>query len=193
MTKERPKVNSAGQKELDKAQEQFETFDQNVKQLTLDRMNAAPKKEVEGAKISQREIEKSKEVYLKPNRSIGAKETFDEKYREDWNYAKEYVQFIAYNKEVRGESIECWTRPFRGVPAEFWQVPVNKPVWGPRYLAEQIKSCCYHKMAMDKTITTGSDGHGQYFGSMVVDETIQRLDAQPVAAKKSIFMGANNF
>jgi len=59
------------------------------------------------------------------------------------NFQKEYVQFIAENKEIIGETIEIWTRPFGGMPAEFWKVPVNKPVWGPRYLAEQIKRCYY--------------------------------------------------
>ena len=33
--------------ELDKAQEQFDAFDKNIKDLTLDRMNAATKEEVE--------------------------------------------------------------------------------------------------------------------------------------------------
>jgi hypothetical protein len=88
--------------------------------------------------------------------------------------------------------IEIWTRPYGGVPAEFWKVPVNKPIWGPRHLAEQIKRCSYHRLSMQNT-TTNSDGVGQYYGSLAVDSTIQRLDARPVSTRKSIFMGSKNF
>jgi hypothetical protein len=189
----KPKVNSSGERELDKVAAQFEDFDKTVKDLTLDRMNNSPKQEVEPqTKLSQKEIDKSKDIYLKPERTISCKEKFNENYREEYNFAKEYVQFIAENKEIIGETIELWTKPFAGIPAEFWKVPCNKPLWGPRYLAEQIKRACYHRLSMQQT-TTGVDGMGSYYGSMVVDSTIQRLDALPVGGRKSIFMGANSF
>jgi len=34
---------------------------------------------------------------------------------------------------------------------------------------------------------------GQFYGSMAVDTTIQRLDALPATKTKSIFMGAHSF
>lgn len=190
MTK--PKVNSEGEKELEKVQEQFDTFEKQVKDLTLDRMNAAPKEEKEPVnKLSQSEIEKSKDIYLKPVRSIGSREKFNEDYRQDYNFAKEYVKFIPEHKEIIGEKIEIWTKPFAGMPAEYWEIPTGKPVWGPRYLAEQITRCRYHRLKMQSTVT-GADGMGQYYGSMAVDTIIQRLDAVPVSTKKSVFMGANS-
>lgn len=192
MAKERPHVDSTGQKELDKAEKQFEAFDQQVKELTIDHMNQAPKAIEESPKISSKELEKSNDLYLKPTRIISCKEKFNEKYRNEYNFAKEYVQFMAENKEL-SETIEMWTRPFPGLPAEYWQVPVNKPVWGPRYLAEQIKKCKYHRLVMDQRSMTGTDGMGQYFGTMVADTTIQRLDAHPVQSRKSVFMGASGF
>jgi len=79
------------------------------------------------------------------------------------------------------------------MPAEFWKVPVNKPIWGPRHLAERIKGCRYHRLVMSETVSTGSDGVGQYYGAMAVDTTIQRLDALPVSSTKSVFMGAHSF
>jgi hypothetical protein len=100
---------------------------------------------------------------------------------------------IAENKEIIGETIEIWTRPYGGMPAEFWKVPCNKPVWGPRYLAEQIKRAHYHRLTMQENRIVGSDGMGQYFGSMAVDSTIQRLDAMPVSTRKSLFMGSSSF
>ena len=191
---EKPKsTSSLAEKELDKAQEQFDKFDENVRSLTLDRMNAAPKQDVEPqTKLSQADLAKKKDIYLKPERSIASKEKFNEDYRTEYNFAKEYVQFVAENKEIIGEAIEMWTKPFPGLPAEFWKVPTNKPVWAPRYVAEQIKRAYYHRLRMDNTIV-GTDGMGQYQGAMAVDSTVQRLDAIPVSGKRSIFLGASSF
>lgn len=195
MATEKPKVTtSLAQQEMDKAEKQFSAYDANIKEMTLDRLNQAPKMETEQqTKLGQKDIEKSKDIYLKPKRSVASREKFNEKFRDDYNFSKEYVQFIAENKEIIGESIEMWTKPYPGCPAEEWVVPVNKPIWGPRYVAEQIKRASYHRMRMDQSISTGADGHGQYFGGMVVDNIVQRLDAIPVSSRKSVFMGASGF
>jgi hypothetical protein len=192
MTLKQKSTSSSSQQELEKAEKQFEEFDENIKQMTMDRMNMAPKEDIEPqTKLSSRDIEKSKDIYLKPKRTISSREKFNEKFRDDYNFAKEYVQFIAENKEIIGEAIELWTKPFAGVPAEEWVVPTNKPIWGPRYLAERIKGCKYHRLTMQQNIATGTDGMGQYYGAMAVDTTVQRLDALPVSSRKSIFMGTN--
>lgn len=192
---EKPKVsNSASEKELDKAEKNFDDFKQQVDSLTLDRLNAAPKEEEEPqTKISQREMSKLKEVYLKPKRSINSKEKFNESFREDYNFQKEYVCFIAENRELIGESIKLWTKRFPGQPAEEWDVPVNKPVWGPRYLAERLKDCTYHRLSMQDSTVVGSDYSGTYTGTIVVDSVINRLNAYPATQKKSVFMGASSF
>ena len=192
MVARKPKnLNSSAEKELDNAQKQFDKFENEIKDLTLDRMNQAPKIEADQqTQISRSEIQKKPDHYLKPKRTIGSREKFNERFREDYNFKREYVQFIAENKEIIGESIPMWTKPFPGVPAEEWEVPVNKPIWGPRYLAEQIKGCKYHKLSMQNSMTN-SDGIGQFYGSMVVDNTIQRLDAIPVSQHKSVFVGAS--
>lgn len=182
------------QQEIDKAEQQFESFDKNVKELTLDRMNMAPKEDLEPqTKLSQSEIERSKDIYLKPIRSIASKEKFNEKFRDDYNFSMEYVQFIPEHKELQGEVIECWTKPYPGMPAQEWKIPTGKPVWGPRHLPEQLSRCKYHRLKMDQTISTGGGNGGQFFGAMAVDTTIQRLDAMPVSNRKSIFMGSRSF
>lgn len=183
-------------KESEKMEKQFETFDKNVKELTQDRMNMAPKLETEPqTQLSSKEISKSKEIYLKPSKSIGCsgKDKFNEDYRKQYEFDKEYVQFIAENHEIIGETIEIWTRPYGGMPAEYWEVPTNKPIWGPRYLAEQIKRKCYHRLIMKQSVGVSSDQNGQYYGAMAAESTIQRLDARPVSTRKSVFMGANSF
>jgi hypothetical protein len=195
-TKKPKAATSLAQQEMDNVEKQFEAFDSNVKEMTLDRMNMAPKQEAEQqTKLSSSDIAKSKDIYLKPHKTIACASTdkFNEKFREKYNFDKEYVQFIAENKEIIGETIDIWTRPYGGMPAEEWKVPCNKPVWGPRYLAEQIKRCSYHRLTMQQNVGTGSDGMGQYYGALAVDTTVQRLDANPVSTRKSIFMGANNF
>jgi len=180
-------------KELDKAQQQFETFDQNIKDMTLDRMNMAPKLEMEPqTQISQADRNKMKDIYLKPARSINSKEKFNENYRKEYEYDKEYVYFEAEHKEIIGETIDMWTKPYAGMPAEYWQVPTNKPIWGPRYLAEQIKRCNYHRFTMQNTVQ-GADGMGQYYGSMAVDTVVPRLDARKATKNISVFMGSKNF
>lgn len=187
-------LNSASEKELDKVQQQFDKFDAEVKEMTMDRMNAAPKEEVEPqTKMSQNEIANSKDIYLKPHKIIGCRDKFNEKFRDEYNYQKEYVNFIAENKELIGESIDIWTRPFPGMPAEEWIVPTNTPVWGPRYLAEQIKRKFYHRLIMKENVATETTGMGVMYGKMAADTTIQRLDAQPVTKRKSVFLGENKF
>lgn len=190
----KPKVAlGSAQKELDKAQEQFDQYEKNIKDLTLDRMNAAPMEESEmQTKLSSRQIADAKDIYLKPFKTIQSREKFNEKFREEYNFAKEYVYIIAENKEIIGETIEKWTKPFPGMPAEFWQIPVNKPIWVPRYVAEELKRCFYHRLRTED-VGTSSDGVGKYYGTMVVDTTIPRLDAHPVTKRKSIFMGASSF
>lgn len=191
----KPKAQSSlAEKELDKAEKQFEAFEENIKSMTLDRTNEAAKQEAEPqTKLSQRDVEKSKDIYLKPKRTIGSREKFNENYRAEYNEAKEYVHFVAENKEIIGETINLWTKPFAGMPAEEWDVPVNKPIWGPRYLAEQIKRKNYHRFSMQQNKVISADGMGQYYGDMIVDNVIQRLDARPISTRKSVFMGASNF
>jgi len=56
------------EKEIDKLQKQLDTYDENIKSLTLDRMNEAPKEESAPVELSQKQIEKAGEVYIKPTR-----------------------------------------------------------------------------------------------------------------------------
>lgn len=180
--------------DLEIAKKQFDEFDNNIKQMTLDRSNEAPKQECEPqTKLSSKELNNSHEIYLKPIKTIGRRDKFNENFRNHYNFDKELVRFIAENKEILGEDLELWTGKYAGVPVEFWRVPTNKPVWGPRYLAEQIKNCKYHRFIMRDSIVTEQGGYGQMYGSMAVDTTVQRLDAIPAKQASRVFMGASNF
>lgn len=181
-------------KDMEIAEKNFKQFEDTVNSLTLDRMNEAPVQETEPqTKLSQKDLEKAKETYLKPKRTISSREKFNERFRDQYNFQKEYVRFIAENKEIIGEDIDLWTKPFPGLPAEEWIIPVNRPVWGPRYLAEQVNRAKYHRLTMQQSTNVGSDHAGQYFGHMVADTTVNRLEARPALETKSIFMGASKF
>ena len=188
------KVKTSVENELESAKQQIDAFEKNVNDLTLDRMNAAPKEDVEPqTKLSSQDIKKSTEIYLKPVKSIARRDKFNEKLRKQYEFDKELVYFIAENREIIGEDIELWTGKYGGMPVEFWKVPTNKPVWGPRYLAEQIKSCSYHRLTMNQSVVTESGGYGQMYGALAVDTTVQRLDARPATKRTSVFMGASGF
>ena len=187
----RPRAHTTeAEKEFEKIEKQFLEKEENLKQLASEDFTKAPLKEEDPqTKLAQKDIEKMPEHWLKPFRQIQSREKFNERYRAKYDFAKEYVEFIAENKEVKGETIEIWTKPFAGVPCMLWNVPTNKPVWGPRYLAEQIKSRTYRRLMMNERKLVSDDGRSQLYGALVVEANISRLDAIPVTQNKSIFMG----
>lgn len=183
-----PNVNSQGAQELEKLQNKFDDFNQQIKDLSVDNLNTAPMLEQEPqTKIASSDRDKIKDIYLKPKHTISCKEKFNERFREAYEFDKQYVCFEAENKEIIGETIELWTKPYAGVPAECWPVPTNKPVWGPRYLANQIANCKYHRFVMQDGMI-GSDYAGSYHGHMVAKNTVQRLDAKPSSTKRQFSM-----
>ena len=189
----RPKAHYV-QDQLDLAKKTVDEFDDSIKSMTMDRMNQAPIEEKPPqVERSQKDLDKCKDIYLKPQFNLGGGEKFNEKFRDRYEYDKVYVKFEAQNYEIIGEPIEIWTKPYAGVPAQFWKVPTNVPVYGPRFLAEQIKRKRYHRLIMKETQTTGQDNKGQYYGAMAAESTLQRLDAKPVSEERSFFMGARNF
>jgi len=192
-TLSKPKASSDfAQKELDKAEAQFEKFDESVKSMTLDRMNEAPVIESESqTKLSTREQQASDGIWLKPSRTLSSREKFNENYRSEYNHAKEYVPFIAEHREIIGEKIEIWTKPFAGVPAEYWEIPSNKKVYGPRYLANQLCRAKYHRLKMNQNVQIGTNQFGTDFGQLAVDQTVERITARPVTEKKTVFMAGN--
>lgn len=181
------------ERKMDESERQFDEFKESVDKLNLDAMNKASLLEVEPqTKISNKDLAKSKIIYLKPTKSLPDGNKFNERFRQEYEFQKEQVLFIAEHKESPGDTIEMWTHPFGGTPTHFWQIPTNKPLSGPRYLAEQIKKCNYHRLKMKESVTR-EDGMGQWYGNMVSDNTISRLDAIPFTQNRSIFMGSVAF
>lgn len=190
----KPKIDSYGQRELEKADQQFQKFDENVKKIgeVIANEQANPVESIPQVQLSQKDLEAAGDVYLKPKRQIMCREKFNENFRSQYDFDREYVRFLAENLEIINERIEIWTRPYPGIPAEFWEVPVNKPVWGPRYLAEQIRRKSYHRLVMEDR-PTGSEGGMQFFGAMAVDTIKHRLNAHPLPKNSSLNKKVSNF
>lgn len=174
----RPRVNSEGQKELDKAIENIDRLSETVTNFDPFSTNAPKLEQEEQTKLSNREVKNADAPYIKPLRSINSKEKFDEKYRKDWEKAWEYIKCVVENHEVVGEAVELWTKRFAGDPAHFWKIPVNKPVYIPRLLAEQLSKCNYHRLRMEDSTITSSDGMATYHGSIVADHKKDRISVK---------------
>ena len=180
----RPRVDSDGQKDLEKVEQQIETFKTDMKAVNVDPNNRDSFEGEPQTKLSNREAQKMDAPYIKPIRAINSKEPFNEKYRKDWEYKWQYVKCIVENKEIIGEEVETWTKKFAGDPAHFWKVPVNKPVYIPRLLAEQLASCSYNRLMMQdaspSNLGISGGGVGNFIGALQVEKTVHRIDARPV-------------
>jgi hypothetical protein len=178
----RPRVNSDGQKELNKAEEKIGEFKETVREFNpftgLESVNPADPQ----TKLSTRELNAMDAPYIKPVRSVNRvnseksktywNEKFQEQHDNDWKYVKCTVE----NNELIGQAVECWTAKYGCDPAHFWIVPVNKPIMIPRLLAEQLAKCQYHRLKMED----GSDKVNYVNSNLVADHVVHRIDARPV-------------
>jgi hypothetical protein len=191
-----PKVNAEGQKELEKTEKQIQSIETQVKSVNFDETRTAKRHESEPqTKLAQSEMDKAPEIYLKPRRSYppgvnpknGEIEKFNEKFRDEYNKAREYVEFVAENYEVIGESPTLWIKKFPGTNLEEWVVPVNKPVWAPRYVKDRLQDCGY--TVFKSTQSSKTEEGINYNGYLEVQERKNRLDAREPSKKRSIYMG----
>lgn len=177
----RPRVNADGQRELDRAEDTIASVQEEIKSFNpFESLNKPVQTAEPQLKLSDRELNRMDAPYLKPVRSINSKEPFNEKFRRSWEEAWKYVKCVVENYEIIGEDVEVWTKRFPGDPAHFWKVPVNKPVFMPRLLAEQLSQCKYHRLKMENNTVTNSDGMGTYHGALSVDCVKERISAKPV-------------
>lgn len=185
----KPHVNSEGNKELERLQTQFEEYKKQVDTLVNEKniQSAANPHE-----ISQKTIEKSQDIYLKPTKMIMSREKFNEKFREQYNHDKEYVHYTVEHHECRGETVEMWTKSYPGQPAEFWEIPTGKPVWIPRYVANKLEFGCSYRRLKTEDRPVGNDQMGsQYYGTLVKASDEYRISAHPVNTRKNFRMTHN--
>ncbi len=185
-----PKVNSEGHKELDKVEKQFDDFKEQVDSLTKDRMDLSRKADLEPIhKIANKDLDKNDAIILKPSKNIRSPEKFNEKFRKPYEEDCQRMDFTAEHRELIGETIEIWVKPYPGMNAEYWEIPTGKKVNAPRYIFDKLQRTGYHRLRMDETKKVGGDGNTQYYGQMVVDNYVPRMDAFVIPAKRNVYMG----
>jgi len=183
---DKPKLNTEGQKELEKVELHFQKLDAEMRNLSAGSVEDTEPQ----TKLSTREVAKLDAPYLKPHRTINSKEQFNEKYRNEFNFDKEYVKVIAEHNELIGDTIEVWTKPYAGMSAEFWRVPTNQPVWMPRYLAKQLSTRTYIRYSMQEPRMTGTEGGHQFYTGMIGKDIRKRLDCREAGNQTfSMFAG----
>jgi len=183
-----PRVNSDGMKSLEKTAVQLDTFNEQVASFNPFDNQKKPTEQEEQTKLSKREMKAMDAPVMKPLKSITDRAKFNEAYRKQWEYAWEYIKVIVENYEIPGEKISHWTHRFAGHPAHYWEVPVNKPVYVPRLLADQLSKCRYNKIVMqDRPVPVGGDEMGNtYLSGLAVQETKNRIDVRPVGESFSL-------
>jgi len=178
---EKPKLSSGqARKEVDRLETEFQEKAKQMSSMTQDEIATAPVKETESkVEMSKKEIIQFDAPMIKPSHKIhgiGKPKAEQEGLRKK---AWEYVKVVAENLEVHGETIEFWHKPpYSGEPCCFWQVPVNKPVYVPRFVADHLSTRCYHRLVMQEKTT--NLGHGEITSTLVATETRRRLDCRTV-------------
>jgi len=183
----RPKLNAAGEEQLDLVEDQIK----KSVEVEVDRTIASKETEPQ-TKIAQVDLEKSSIRYLKPKRTFPSKEKFNEKFRDEYNQKKEYVEFIAENNEVKGETIDLCLKLFPGMSVEEWVIPVNIPVSAPKYVRDRLDECGYTVFVTNDT-RTGKEEGVTYYGQLVAEERRQRLCTRDISRSKRINMGHRIF
>jgi len=182
-----PKVNSAGQKELDKASEKLESFQEQAREFNPFTGLTNVRETEPQTKISTREANQMDAIWVNWVRAQKRPEImgkdgkvnkpyWDEKFRQQRDDDWKRVKCIVENNEMIGEMVEAWTAKWGCDDAHFWKVPVNKPVMIPRVLAEQLSKCHYHRLKMED----GSEKQNFVNSQIVADHIVRRIDARPV-------------
>ena len=188
----KPDATPGAQKELDKAEKQFDQFEKEIKDLTLDSMNAAPKEAPSEVQVVKETSRRTKTSTSSQNARSLLRKSSMRSSAKIITSLRNTSNSLRRIKRLLERRLTCGTKPFPGMPAEEWEIPTNKPIWAPRYVAEQIKKCTFHRLVMEDR-PVSADHAGSYYGSMISKNTIQRLDAHPVVERKSVFMGASGF
>lgn len=177
----RDKITGAIDKITGKGLENLEKTTEEMKNLTVDEINKAPLTEVEPqTKMSKEEVEHYDAPVIKPTRSFPAHSKPSSKEKKERERGWELVKCIAENVEIYGEKIEFWLNKYLGDPTHFWEIPVNKPIYLPRFVAEHLATRTYHRFKMvDRSGRSFMEGSSSGEESLVVRETLARVTCKP--------------
>jgi hypothetical protein len=167
---------------------QSNEFSKELSKLNIDATSSLKTEETENqTKLSKREIKREQLPKITYIKSIASQEKFNERFRDEWKYAWEYVSCIVENKEVPGEQVEFWMKDYPGEDATFWRVPVNKPILLPRFVAQHLSARAYAQLSMDPGETREIGDGVQQYGFPVYKSMKKRIDCIPVSSYTNPF------
>jgi hypothetical protein len=174
----KPHVSSKSEQELNKAQEKFDKFSEELKTLSTDsKKESLPTVETEQqTKLSKREANAADAPYIKPGKAIFSKEKFNEACRADYERRNKYTKVVVEHNEIPGEIVQFWKKEWPGTPAYEWHIPTNKPVYVPIYIAEHLAKRSYVRYVMEER-PQNVDG-ASLTHSMVAKEVCHRIDCR---------------
>lgn len=137
------------ERELDRVEEQISSYEEKIN--SLEPASLTTDKPIETApqtQISKKQIEMTDAPWIRPSKTFSSRAKPLPQLEADRKRAWEYVKVIAENKEIQGEMIEFWLLKFPGDSHCYWQVPVNRPIYVPRMVAEHLASRNYTRWRM---------------------------------------------
>lgn len=166
-----------------KGLENVEKLSEQMSSLTQEEIKKAPMANEEPVMLlSKEEIAAYDAPVIQPSRSFPTKSKPNPKEAKERRRGWEYVKCIAENLEIINEKIEFWHNKFLGDPCYFWEVPVNKPIYLPRFIAEHLSTRHYHRFTMADRSGREFTEPGATAGDerLVVKETRHRLNCRSV-------------
>lgn len=155
----KPQLSSGkAQQEIDRVEAQLDAAKEAIDNLSIDKIESeAPQAEEleQQTKISKKQEREYDAPVIKPFSSEPSPGMRNPKFQEvikrcakKTAKAKELVRVIVENNEVIGETVEAWIGTLPGEPVTRWIVPVNMPIYIPRFVAEHLASRKYHRIKM---------------------------------------------
>lgn len=167
-------------KELEQAIVNSDKMREDMSKITMDAVAGVPLAETDvQTKMTKKQIEEYDAPVIKPSKSMpstGKPLDKEKAMREDgWKY----IKVIAENNEVVGERVDFWHKKFAGDPIYYWEIPVNKPIYVPKHIAQHLSERKYHVFKMQDRSREGLQ-HGDYAQSLICQETRRRIDCRSV-------------
>lgn len=136
-------------KDLENIAKKTAELTEEMSQLTVDKINEiAPEPTLDELKLTAKQKASDEGViFVEPKRKFKGLGKLPEKLKREHARAWEYVKGIYENYVVNNEPVRFWHNgDFPGDPDCLWEIPSNKPVYVPRFIAKHLEECQkYHQ------------------------------------------------
>ena len=170
-------------KEVEKIDLQMDATQANLAQINVDTKPDIFQERKE-TPLTQKELH-SDAPYIKPSRRMAAVSKPKPEQEKLRKAAWEYIKCIVENYELRSESVDFWyTPPLSGEDTCEWIVPVNRPIYLPRMVAEHLATRSYNRIVMQDASHkfSGESRMGAQITptELIAVERRRRIDCRPL-------------